>query len=97
MSTGDGDLADEATAQAEAIIEMLHLWLAQADKTVDVLKQHLRGVLEICRQWEPDYASGMDRQTLMLAADAARDIDLPDRAAATQAYAVPAEMKSGGF
>lgn len=51
--------------------------LRQSDE-IKLLKQHLRAVLEICRVWEPDYASGMDRKTLVLAADAARDFMTPN-------------------
>ncbi len=31
-------------------------------------------LMEICRQWEPDHSSGKDRRTLVLAADAEKEL-----------------------
>jgi len=59
----------------EELISERDIWrdsAVDAQVKVDDLKQHLRAVLEICRVWEPDYSSGMDRRTLALAHEAER-------------------------
>jgi hypothetical protein len=51
-----------------AAIKMIQGWEADAQRRAELLEQHLRGVLEIARTWQPNYATKMDRDTLDLAA-----------------------------
>lgn len=62
-------------SKIEELISERDIWrdsAVEAQVKVDELKQHLSAVLEICRVWEPDYSSGMDRRTLALAHEAVR-------------------------
>lgn len=63
--------ADQLLAEARLERDICQDCAIEAQATANTLKAHLREVLEICRTWEPDYSTGMDRKTLALAAEAA--------------------------
>lgn len=64
-----GCVEQDAHTDPVAVIDMLRGWEVDATVRADRLAQHLRGVLEIARTWQPDYATKMDRDTLQHAED----------------------------